>query len=74
MGYYFIKKLIGFSSKKISPNGYRAIVPGSHRMLESIRTTIITIAIAYLDTLGAKLSVTYFTHTTSLTPVGSHIN
>lgn len=42
MGYYFIKKLIGFNSKMISPNGHRTIVTGNHRMLETIRTMITT--------------------------------
>lgn len=37
LGYYFIKKLMGFISKKIFPNGHKTS-HWSHRALEHIKT------------------------------------
>lgn len=37
LGYYFIKKLMGFISKKIFPNGHKTS-HWSHRALERIKT------------------------------------
>lgn len=76
MGYYCLKKLIGFSFKKTSPNGHRAVVTGSHRILASISATMsLTIAIIIeWCVVSAKSSVKYFTDIISLALVGSHWN
>lgn len=48
MGYYLIKKLIGFNSKKLPSHVHGAIITGSHKVMENIKTTLaMTIAIIY---------------------------